>query len=300
MPASRIRAAGDTFWQLAIRTRVTHNDLAGLQTALGTRFRIRSRLGRGGASFVFLADDVAHSRTVAMKVLRPDNLTTISGKRFRREIDLATQLRHPNVLPVLEVGEVVGCPYFVMPAVDGGSLYDLLERERALAVPRALAIARAIADGLDYAHRQNVIHRDIKPANILFHEGRPVIADFGAARAVDQTEGERLSAEGVAIGTLAYMSPEQASAERELDGRTDVYSLGCVVFEMLTGRVPFGGRNTGAIMSRELLLDAPSSEAGLPVITPEMQRVIDRALARERTERFATAGEFVDALERAN
>jgi eukaryotic-like serine/threonine-protein kinase len=278
---------------------VEQNDFGRLQSALTGRFSIRAELGRGGTSVVFLADDVGNGRTVALKVVRADVSATLVLKRFQREIELASQLHHPNILPVVEVGDAAGRPYYVMPAVDGGSLYDLLSREGALPFAQVIEIARAVANALDYAHQHNIIHRDIKPANILFQQGRPVVADFGIARAFGEAGAERLTDSGVAVGTPPYMSPEQAGNERELDGRSDIYSLACVVFEMMTGEVPFGGQTASAIIAKHVHAPPPAVSMLRPTVPPQVQSVMECALAKQRADRYATPREFVDALEAA-
>ena len=277
------------------------DDLEPFRQAVASRFAIRKELGRGGTSVVYLADDVALARPVAVKVLRPDVAAAIVVKRFQREIGLASQLHHPNILRVLDVGEAAGCPFFVMPAADGGSLHDRVARRGALPFDELLSITRAVADALDYAHLRSIIHRDIKPANILFHEGKPVVADFGIARGFGDAGpgGSVSSVSGMAVGTPPYMSPEQVAGDRPLDGRTDVYSLGCVVFEMITGDVPFGGASVSAVFAKHKHADLPDARVLRPTTPREVQEVIERALAKERVDRYETAGQFVDALDRA-
>ena len=232
-----------------------------LRTALGDRYVIEEVIGRGGAATVYLAEDVKHARKVAIKVLRPD---TSSGgyepQRFLREIRIAARLAHPQILPLHDSGECDGLLYFVMPYAGCESLRDRLAREGTLPVDVALRITRAVAGALGYAHRLNVIHRDIKPENILLQEGEPVVADFGIATAISAASGDNvyITDRGFTVGTPAYMSPEQASAESGIDGRTDQYSLACVLYEMLAGEPPFTGTGARATMARHAV-ERPTS-----------------------------------------
>jgi serine/threonine-protein kinase len=214
-----------------------------LRAALGDRYLIEEEIGRGGAATVYLAEDLKHARKVAIKVLRPDTPAGYEPQRFLREIRIAARLAHPQILPLHDSGECDGLLYFVMPYAGCESLRDRLDREGALPLDVALRITRAVAGALAYAHRLNVIHRDIKPENILLQEGEPVVADFGVATAVSAAGGDNvyITDRGFAVGTPAYMSPEQASAESGLDGRTDQYSLACVLYEMLSSG-PWSGR----------------------------------------------------------
>src|SRR6266545_2108701 len=216
---------------------------AALQAALAARYTIERELGRGGMATVYLAKDLRHDRPVALKVLHPDLAQALGADRFQREIRLAARLQHPHILTVLDSGNDGGQLWFTMPFVDGESLRDRLRRERQLPIEDALRIAREAAQALHYAHRHEIVHRDIKPENILLtSEGHTLVADFGIARALRADEGEeRLTETGMMVGTPAYMSPEQASGARELDARTDIYSLGTVLFEMLAGEPPFSG-----------------------------------------------------------
>ena len=209
-----------------------------LVSALAGRYTIERELGRGGMATVYLATDVKHARRVAVKVLDPELAGSIGPERFLQEIRIAARLTHPNALPLHDSGEADGFLYYVMPYIEGESLRDRLERERHLPIDEVVRIARSVASALSYAHAQGVIHRDIKPENILLTGDQAVVADFGIARAIDAAGAERLTNTGLAIGTPAYMSPEQVGAERVLDGRSDVYSLGCVAYEMLGRRSP--------------------------------------------------------------
>ena len=215
--------------------------------ALRARYRIERELGRGGMATVYLAHDLQHDRPVALKVLHPELAATLGPDRFQREIKLAARLQHPHILTVHDSGEAAGRLWFTMPCVEGESLRNRLAREGQVPVEDALQIAREMADALDYAHRHGVVHRDIKPENILLAEGHALLADFGISRPLG-TAGERLTETGIVVGTPAYMSPEQATGEA-VDGRTDIYSLGVVLFEMLAGEPPFTGPTPQAIIA---------------------------------------------------
>jgi len=209
--------------------------LGRLTAALAGRYRIESELGAGGMATVYLAQDLKHRRQVAIKVLKPELASVLGPERFLREIEIAAQLTHPHILPLYDSGEAEGLLYYVMPYVEGESLRDRITREKQLPLDDALQVARETADALSYAHSHGVIHRDIKPENILLESGHAVVADFGIARAISAAGGERLTETGLAVGTPAYMSPEQAAGEKNLDGRSDLYALGCVLYEMLAG-----------------------------------------------------------------
>ena len=264
-----------------------------LIAALADRYRIERELGHGGFAVVFLAHDQRHDRPVALKVLHPEIAASLGVDRFQREIHLAARLQHPHILGVFDSGETAGQLWFVMPYVEGESLRGRLERERQLPVADAVRIALEVADALDYAHRHGVIHRDIKPENILLTERHALVADFGIARAVG---AEALTQSGIAIGTPAYMSPEQASGERTLDARSDLYALGCVLYEMLAGEPPFTGPTSAAILARAL------TEAPRPVHTIRdavpiaLDAVIAKAMSRVAADRYASASELAHAL----
>jgi tetratricopeptide (TPR) repeat protein len=272
---------------------------AGLREALAERYEIGDEVGRGGSAFVFRARDLRRGVDVALKVLRPEFSAAVTELRFLREIELVRSLEHPNVLPLLDSGSADGQVYFTMPLLDGRTLRDDLDEKGALPMERVLAISRDIARALDYAHGKGVIHRDIKPSNTLLEEDRAYVADFGIARAVRVASGDQLTDSGVAIGTPEYMSPEQAVASRQLDGRSDVYSLGCVVYHMLSGAPPFSGPNNQAIIARHLHEAPPPLHVVRPTISEAMERVVERALAQIAADRYATAGEFVSELEAA-
>src|SRR5919109_1369420 len=232
--------------------------LARLQAALADRYTIERELGHGGMATVYLAQDRKHHRPVAIKVLKPELAAALGPQRFLREIDIAAGLTHPHILPLHDSGEADGFLYYVMPYVEGETLRDRLNRERQLPLGDALSVAREVADALSYAHSHNVVHRDIKPENILFQTGHAIVSDFGIARAISAAASDSVTQTGVAIGTPGYMSPEQATGSRTLDGRSDVYSLGCVLYEMLAGEPPFGGSIQAVIVSRKLTQPPPS------------------------------------------
>jgi serine/threonine-protein kinase len=269
-----------------------------LRDAVADRYRIENEIGRGGMAAVYLAEDLKHGRKVAIKVLVPGSTQAYEPQRFLREIRIAARLSHPSILPVYDSGECDGLLYFVMPYAGGESLRDRLTREGSLPVDAALRITRAVAVALGYAHRRGVIHRDIKPENILLLEGEPVIADFGVATAISAAGGDNvyITDRGFAVGTPAYMSPEQASAERELDGRSDLYSLACVLFEMLSGQPPFSGSSPRATMARHAIEPAPSIRSLRPTVPLAIEQALQRALAKAPEERFASMAEFCEAL----
>jgi serine/threonine-protein kinase len=245
---------------------------------------------------VYLADDLKHHRRVAVKVLRPELAATLGSERFLREIQIAAHLAHPHILPLHDSGEADGFLYYVMPYVEGETLRDRLERDRQLPVDEAVRITREICDGLAYAHGRGVIHRDIKPENILFMGGHAVIADFGVAAAVGTAGGDRLTHSGVSVGTPAYMSPEQAAGDSGLDGRSDLYSLGSVLYEMLAGEPPFHGSNTRAMLARKLNEAPPRLIHLRPSVSPPLEGTVLRALATVPVDRFATVTDFAQAL----
>ncbi len=246
---------------------------------------------------VYRAHDVRHDRTVAIKILRPEMLRSGSEfARFLREIHIAAQLSHPAILPLHDSGEAAGLLWFVMPFVRGESLRQRLTREGRLPLEEAIDIARSVALALDYAHRQNVVHRDIKPENILLYEGQAVVADFGIARAITAAAEENVTERGLAIGTPSYMSPEQIGADRSLDGRTDIYALGCVTYEMLAGGPPFTGPGTRPVLLRHLSDPVPALHASHPTVPAVVEQAVMRALAKDPDARFRAAAEFAAAL----
>ncbi len=223
-----------------------------LRSALSDRYAIERELGRGGMAVVYLAEDRKLGRAVALKVLRPELAASLGAERFLRETEIAAKLTHPNILALHDRGDADGLLYYTMPYVEGESLSDRLARERQLPVDEALQITREVAEALAHAHAQGIVHRDIKPDNILFEGGHAVVADFGIARAIDVAAGERLTETGLAVGTPAYMSPEQASGVEGVDARSDQYALACVLYEMLAGEPPFPGSSAQAILARKV------------------------------------------------
>ncbi|MGH7644218.1 MAG: serine/threonine-protein kinase, partial [Gemmatimonadales bacterium] len=271
---------------------------AQLRTALADRYRIEHQLGAGGMATVYLAEDLRHERKVAVKVVRPELSAILGGDRFLNEIRVTANLQHPHILQLYDSGEAEGLLYYVMPYVEGESLRDRLARERQLPVDEAVEITRAVASALDYAHRHGVIHRDIKPENILLHEGQPLVADFGIALAVSAAGGSRLTETGLSLGTPHYMSPEQATGDRALDGRSDIYSLGCVAYEMLAGSPPHVGPTAQAIIAKIVTEAPPRLSLARPAVPPQVEAAIHKALEKLHADRFQRAAEFSDALAR--
>ncbi|MGD2122128.1 MAG: protein kinase, partial [Gemmatimonadota bacterium] len=267
-----------------------------LTTALSDRYRIEAEIGSGGMATVYLAQDLKHDRKVAVKVLRPELAAVLGAERFLTEIKTTANLQHPHILPLFDSGEADGFLFYVMPYVEGESLRAKLDREKQLAVDEAVGIARSVADALDYAHRHGVIHRDIKPANILLHDGQPMVADFGIALAVRAAGGARLTETGLSPGTPQYMSPEQASGDREIDGRSDLYSLGAVLYEMLAGETPHSGPTVQAVIAK-LLTDRPRSVKELRETVPDhLSATVHKALAKLPADRFESTESFANAL----
>jgi tetratricopeptide (TPR) repeat protein len=273
-----------------------------VRQALDDRYRLERELGSGGMATVFLADDVRHGRKVAVKVLHPEVAALLGVDRFLREIQVTASLQHPHILPLHDSGTFVTepggtrLPFYVSPVVEGESLRDRLQRDHRLPIDEAVRIAGQVATALAYAHGRGVIHRDIKPDNILLHHGLALLADFGIALEAG-AETERLTTVGLTVGTVAYMSPEQATGERHLDGRSDVYSLGAVLFEMLAGVPPFTGPNPRAVLARQLSEAAPSIRRFRPEVSGALDAVLGRALAADPAERFADATAFAAALQ---
>ena len=270
-----------------------------LREALVGRYAIMREIGRGGMATVCLAEDRKHHRKVAVKVLRPELGVTVGSDRFLREIGIAAKLAHPHVLPVYDSGEIDGLLYYVMPFVEGESLRERLDREGQLEVAEALHIAREVASALGYAHSHHVVHRDIKPANILLSGGHAVVTDFGVARAIGVGRGpaaDVITEPGIAVGTPTYMSPEQASGEQALDGRSDLYSLGCVLYEMLVGEPPYKGDTPHAVIAQCFGAPIPSARRKRPAVPEHVDAALHKALAKTPGERFDNAEEFVEAL----
>jgi len=275
---------------------VTPNEEARLNAALEGRYRIERELGAGGMATVYLARDLKHKRDVALKVLKPELTHALGADRFLREIEMTANLRHPHILPLFDSGHVGDLLYYVMPYVAGETLRDRLERETQLPVEAAVEIAREVADALSHAHSRGIVHRDIKPANILLEGGHAVVADFGIGHAVESAGGAQLTETGLSVGTPTYMSPEQAASTGEPDARTDVYALGCVLFEMLGGQPPFTGASPGAVIRQHLATEPPLVSTLRPGVPPEVEAAVKKALAKDPLDRFGDVAGFRDAL----
>jgi len=274
-----------------------HGDpLAALKDALADRYRFDRELGRGGMATVFLAEDLKHHRRVAIKVLKPEIALALGAARFLREIEISAQLTHPNLLPLHDSGEVAGFLYYVMPFIEGETLRARLLRERQLPLEDAISVACDIADGLQYAHEHNIVHRDIKPENILLQSGHAIVADFGIARAVTASAKESLTSSGVVIGTAQYMSPEQGLGESEIGLRSDIYSVGCVLYEMLVGEPPYTGRTVQAIVARHAAAEIPSLRLVRPDVPEAIENIVKKALGKVPAARFASAAALAHAL----
>jgi serine/threonine protein kinase/tetratricopeptide (TPR) repeat protein len=273
--------------------------LESFESALADRYSMERELGGGGMATVYLAEDLKHRRKVAVKVLRPELAASLGSERFLREIEVTAQLNHPHILPLLDSGVANGFLFYVMPYVEGETLRGRIVREGQLPLDDALEITREVAAALAYAHSQGVIHRDIKPENILLSVGEAVVADFGIARAVTEAGGEHLTETGISIGTPAYMSPEQASADPKLDGRSDIYSLACVLYEMLAGEPPYTGPTAQAIVAKKFSEAVPRLSVVRERVPTGVQAAVDRALAKAPADRFGTVAEFVAALTHA-
>jgi serine/threonine protein kinase/Tfp pilus assembly protein PilF len=265
-----------------------------LQEGLRGRYSIERELGAGGMAVVFLAQDERHGRSVALKVLRPELASEIGADRFLREIRIAAGLTHPHILPLHDSGKAESFLFYVMPNMEGQSLRERMDREQQLSLDEAIRITQEVASALDYAHRQGVVHRDIKPENILLHEGAALVADFGIGKAVSSADGP-ITQTGIVVGTPTYMSPEQASAEHEVDGRSDLYSLGCVLYEMLTGEPPYTGPNAQAIIAKRFITPIPKVRV-MRDVPEQVDQAVTRALAKTPVDRFASGAEFADAL----
>jgi len=274
---------------------LSDNLLERVNAALSDRYALERELGRGGAALVFLAQDVKHSRHVAIKVLRPELAASLGTDRFLREIEIAAALSHPHILPLYDSGEASGFLYYVMPYVAGESLRQRLQREQRLPLPEALHITEEVADALGYAHSRGVLHRDVKPENILLDSGHALVTDFGVARAISAAGEDRVTAPGMAVGTPTYMSPEQAEGEN-VDERADIYALGCVLYEMLAGEPPHNGPNARAILARKVRDPMPDLRRVGDDVPDTLEHLLRRALAISPAERFATTREFAEAL----
>jgi serine/threonine-protein kinase len=268
-----------------------------LNAALTGRYEIEREIGEGGMATVYLATDLKHNRKVALKVLKPELAAVVGAERFLAEIETTANLQHPHILPLFDSGEAEGFLFYVMPYVEGETLRNRIDREKQLPVDEAVRLARAVASALAYAHRRAIIHRDIKPENILVHEGEPQVADFGIALAVSAAGGSRLTETGLSLGTPYYMSPEQASADRELGPQSDVYSVGCVLYEMLVGEPPHTGKTAQSVLAK-ILTEDPRSVTEMRRTVPEsVAAVVAKALERLPADRFESAEQFVQALD---
>ena len=271
-------------------------NLSRVRSALAATYRLERELGQGGMATVYLAEDLKHRRQVAITVLRPELAAALGPERFLREIDTTANLRHPHILPLYDSGEADGFLYYVMPLVEGESLRARLDRQKQLPIDEALSIAREVADALGYAHQRGIIHRDIKPENILLEGGHAVVADFGIARAISSAGAEKLTATGLSVGTPLYMSPEQAAGDANLDGRSDLYALGCVLYEMLGGQAPFTGPTAQSITRQHIMTDAPPVTNLRPTVPAEVAGALARSLAKNPADRFNPVAQFADAL----
>jgi serine/threonine-protein kinase len=280
----------------AARTLGQHSRTIGLPqstsrvaAALAGRYRIERELGRGGTATVYLAHDLRHARQVAIKVLYPELAASLGTDRFLREIQIASGLAHPNILALYDSGEAEGLLYYVMPYIEGESLRHRLRREIQMPVGEALRVAREVAEALAHAHRHGIVHRDVKPENILLDRDHALVADFGVARAIETASSDRLTETGLAVGTAVYMSPEQAGGVGRVDGRSDIYSLGCVLYEMLAGEPPYGGSTSQAIIAKHMQAPVPKLRVVRPAVSPSVQAIVDRALAKVSADRFTDA-----------
>jgi len=270
-----------------------------LRSTLGERYAIERQIGEGGMAIVYRAKDLKHERTVAIKVLRQELAVSLGADRFLREIRVAANLQHPNILGLYDSGEMDGLLYYVMPFIEGEALRDRLNKEQQLPLTDALQIVRESADALQYAHEHGIVHRDIKPENILLMGGHALVADFGIARAVSQAGGEKLTQTGMAIGTPHYMSPEQSLGSEHVDARSDIYSLGCVLYELLIGQPPFTGPNSMAIMARHSMEVVPSLQVVRSSVPDEVEDAVMQALEKTPADRFQTMKEFAERLSEA-
>jgi eukaryotic-like serine/threonine-protein kinase len=269
-----------------------------LAETLRDRYTLEREVGRGGMATLYLAREVGSSQLVVIKVMHPAVVNAVGIERFLREIEIATSLSHPLIVPLYHSGNAGGVLYYVMPYVEGESLYQRLERERQLPLEAALRIAHDVAEALGYAHSRGFLHRDIKPENILLADGRALVADFGLARAIGAADHEKLTETGIMVGTVFYMSPEQLRGQRDLDQRADIYSLGCILYEMLTGEPPYAGRVINQVVTRIVREPVPSARRLRPEVPPGVDQAISKALAKAAADRFASMADFAAALPR--
>ncbi len=264
--------------------------------ALRGRYEIKREIGHGGMATVYLAHDVRDQRLVAIKVMHPRVANTLNAQRFLREIAIAGSMGHPLIIPLHDSGAAGDVLYYVMPYVEGDTLGQRLGQVRRLSQDDALAVAHDVADALGHAHRQGILHRDVKPENVLLAGGRALVADFGLARAIGAANYQKLTDTGVLVGTVYYMSPEQVRDDRDLDQRTDIYALGCILYEMLTGEPPYTGRGLTEVAARILQGPIPSARHLVADVAPGVDAAIGRALAKRAEERFGSMAEFAAAL----
>src|SRR5437899_1660094 len=273
--------------------------LAALLASLAQHYTIEREAGVGGMATVYVARDLKHDRHVALKVLKPELAALLGIERFLSEIRVTAHLQHPHILPLFDSGQAAGLIYYVMPHVEGESLRQRLAREKQLPLETAIEITRAVASALDYAHRHGVIHRDIKPENILFQDGQAVVADFGIALALSAAGGSRLTETGLSLGTPQYMSPEQATGDRTLDARSDIYSLASVLYEMLAGEPPHTGPTVQSVIAK-VLTDRPRPLRALrDAVPPPLEAAVQKALAKVPADRYGSAAQFAEALTHA-
>ncbi len=268
-----------------------------LTAALADRYRVERELGAGGMATVFLAHDLRHERQVAIKVLHPDLGAALGAERFLAEIKVTAKLQHPNILGLIDSGAADGLLFYVMPFVAGETLRARLQREGQLPVADAVRLASEVAGALDFAHRQGIVHRDIKPENVLLQDGKALVADFGIALAVQSAGGQRMTQTGLSLGTPQYMSPEQATGERIVDARADVYALSAVTYEMLVGEPPFTGPSVQAVVARLLSEQPRALAAQRKAVPPHVEAAVMQGLEKLAADRFATAAEFAEALQ---
>ena len=269
-----------------------------LERALGTAYHVERELDGGGMSHVFVASTGDVRGKVVVKVLSPELAGTVDGERFRREVHILTQLHHPSIVPVLGSGASGALLYYTMPLLEGDALRTVMHRERRLPLALACGFARDLANALTYAHGHNIVHRDIKPENVIIVQGRAVLMDFGISRAIERSADlESLTETGFTLGTPRYMSPEQAAAQKHIDGRSDIYSLACMLYEMLVGEPPFPGTNTRLLIARHLRSAPPSPRAARPDLPPVVESALLKALSKSPADRYDTAEAFAAALE---
>ena len=267
-----------------------------LAHVLGSRYTVEREFAQGGMATVYLAHDNEQGRQVAVKVMHPKVADALGAERFLREMEIARTMTHPLIVPLTDSGNSEGLLYYIMPFVEGESLFHRMEREKQIPWPDAIKITRDVAEALGYAHARGVLHRDVKPENILLGGGRALVADFGLARAIGAADYQKLTQTGVIVGTIFYMSPEQLREDRDIDGRADIYSLACILFEMLTGAPPYTGASLKDLVTKVLRAEIPSAQQKVPEVPDALDVALTRALAKGASSRFATMEEFAAAL----